>query len=71
MLDGKTVSAIDSRIGYGISGNQAGISVDFTDGSDAIFVYTVPEATSLALLGLGGMALIGARRRGPSKLSHV
>lgn len=39
------------------------VAPDATLGGETLFVSLVPEPTSLALLGLGGFALLGRRRR--------
>lgn len=69
--DYRTVASIINYVGIGNEGgrassfNDAGqlaFSATFTDGSSGVFVATIPEPTSLALLSLTGLAM---RRRRP------
>lgn len=70
--DYRTVASIINYDGIGNEGgrassfNDAGqlaFSATFTDGSSGVFVATIPEPTSLALLSLTGLAM-GRRRPG-------
>ncbi len=56
--------------GLGTGFNDAGqlaFSLSFTDGSQGIFVATIPEPASLAKLGLAGLALRRRRGRGTAR----
>lgn len=62
-------SAISLESGRGTFFNDAGqlaFTATFTDGTSGVFVastFMIPEPGSLALLSLGGVALLGRRRR--------
>lgn len=51
----------DGRVSSLNNNGQIAFELEFDDDTSGIFVATIPEPTSLALLGLGGLALI--RRR--------
>jgi hypothetical protein len=67
MLDGKLVSRAHIGPG-GLDGNQIAMTVDFEDGSNAVYVATpIPEPTTVALLisaaGLIAICVRAARTR--------
>ncbi|MEM1010837.1 MAG: choice-of-anchor tandem repeat NxxGxxAF-containing protein [Planctomycetota bacterium] len=59
--DFRTIDGFDLRPSGG-AGRFIALDVDFTDDSDAIILVTIPEPSSLTLLGLGGLTLLRRRR---------
>lgn len=61
-LDGKAIDSFgfDSE---GVDGNQVAFEVRFDNGSEGIYLATIPEPASAALLGLGGLLVSRRRRR--------
>ncbi len=61
-LDGKTVEVIGSGE-ESLSGDQVAFFAGFTDGTEGIFIATIPEPSTAALMALGLVGLAARRRR--------
>ena len=61
-LDGKTVEAVLSGE-ESLSGDQVAFFAGFTDGTEGVFIATIPEPSTAALMALGLVGLAARRRR--------
>ena len=58
ILDGVAVQNIKDAT---LSGQMVALTLDMADGTDAVYTAVIPEPASLALLAVGGLAVL--RRR--------
>ena len=66
-LSAGSVSGVFAGLGDGaLVGSFGGMDlfIEYGDGGVSLVTVVIPEPMSLALLGLGGMGLLGGRRRG-------
>ncbi len=47
LFDGKVVTAVTSNVARGLSGNRVGIVVEFTVGSEGIYLVTIVKLLSV------------------------
>jgi hypothetical protein len=70
LFDGKTILRFGDVLTFAsgdvtrqLRGNQFVFAVTFTDGSSGVYVTTIPEPGTVGLLALGGVGVLGRRRR--------